>query len=178
MAMAFIVFRIGQDAIKTMRNAGFDIDIGPQYFDFFAEFQIFLVQVADRIAFEHFTDEERVAFTTALANRVAEIQADNQAELLGGVAADHKRNFIELLNRRSEDYAGYDYATEGGKYAFFRHLGNCMETVVEQKDRHWVTGQVTEVQAPDAARMVEKSMRGLLDTEPEKRVSSRTAGTE
>src|SRR5512135_3229246 len=83
-AVAFIVWRIAENALKNTRKADFEIAIGPQYFAFLAEFLIFLVQLADRIAFRHFGEDERIAFTTELANRVGENLAENQRDLLGG----------------------------------------------------------------------------------------------
>ncbi len=52
-AAAFIVWRIGQNALNTMRRASFEIAVGAQYFAFLSEFLIFLVQLADRIAYRH-----------------------------------------------------------------------------------------------------------------------------
>lgn len=175
-AMAFILYRIGLNALKKMRQAGFDIAVGEQYFDFLTEFQIYLVQIADRLAYARFQPEDRQTFTVALANRVAETQAENQSELLGGTAAGHKQAFIERLNLRAGEYADFDYDAEGGKFAFVRFLGHCINAIVDQKDKSWVVDQITAIEGPEAAEMVEKSMQGLLDTESKPRRSSRVSG--
>ena len=44
-ALAFITWRVAQNMLKSMRKAGFDIDPGPQYFDFLAEAVAFSIQV-------------------------------------------------------------------------------------------------------------------------------------
>ena len=73
-AVSFIAWKIADDALKSTRKASFDVAVGPQYFAFFNEFLIFLVQVADRIAFRRLGNDERVAFTSTRSNRVAETQ--------------------------------------------------------------------------------------------------------
>ncbi len=54
-AVAFISWRLAQNALKNTRRAHFDVAVGPQYFDFLREFLVFLIQVADRIAFRQCT---------------------------------------------------------------------------------------------------------------------------
>lgn len=165
-AMAFIVWRIGQNALKNTRKADFDVAVGEQYFAFLSEFLIFLIQAADRIAYGHLDGEARIAFTTALAKRVAEILADNQGELLGGEAGGHKGNFIERLNLRAGEYAECEYGSGGSSFSFLRYLAHCMRDVVDEKDKNWVIDQMMEIEAPEAVAMVEKAMQGLLEAEP------------
>src|SRR4030067_731362 len=82
-AMAFTIWRIAHKALKNTRKANFEIAIGPQYFSFLSEFLVFLIQVADRIAYRQHPAEARFAFTSALANRVAETLAENKSRLMG-----------------------------------------------------------------------------------------------
>ncbi|MDH4284455.1 MAG: hypothetical protein OEV35_03970 [Gallionellaceae bacterium] len=167
-ALAFIIWRIGINALKNTRKADFDVLAGPQYFAFLSEFLVFLVQVADRIAYNRLGAEEREVFTTALAVRLAGIASDNQAELLGGEAGPHRSNFIALLNRRAGEYAEFHYDSSGPNFTFVRYLGYCMLDVVIEKDKSWVVDQMTSIEAPEAMETVEKSMRSLLEATPAK----------
>jgi hypothetical protein len=167
-AMAFIVWRIGLNALKNARKADFDVAVGEQYFSFLSEFLIFLVQVADRIAYGRLDGEDRTSFTTALALRIAEILAENRSELLGGTLGEHKNNFIAQLNRRAGEYAEFKYGSGGPEFAFVRYLGYCMLDVVAEKDQTWVIDQMTTIEAPDAVATVEKAMRGLLEDAAER----------
>lgn len=162
-ALAFIVWRISENALKRVRKADFDIAIGKQYFAFLAEFLIFLVQVADRIVYERVSAEARLAFTTALATRVAEIQAENQAEWLGGPISEYKRAFIVHLNDRASEYAEFEYKGVDASFSFIRHLGGCMLDVVDEKDKSWVIDQMMAIEAPEAATTLEKAMRNLFE---------------
>lgn len=170
-ASAFIAWRLAQHVLRNMRRADFEIRPGAQYFDFLAEWLIFLIQIADRIAYERLGAKRREAFVTALANRVGEILADNRDELLGapdgGSEADtHKRRFIDLLNLRSADYADFEFTARGIDYGFLRYLADRLSHVVDARDAPWVRDQVMEIEAPDAVALIRKGMAGLLDDAP------------
>lgn len=165
-AMAFIVWRIGLNALKNTRKADFDVAAGPQYFAFLSEFLIFLVQVADRIAYRRLGGEDRASFTTALAVRLAGILAENRSELLGGTTGEHQSSFIAQFNRRAGEYAEFEYGSGGPGFAFIRYLGYCMLDVVAEKDKSWVVDQMMTIEVPEAVATVEKAMRDLLEPAP------------
>jgi hypothetical protein len=161
-AAAFIVFRIAQNSLKNMRGASFELPAGERYFAFLAEFLAFLVLGADRIAHARGDGAWRVEFTTALANRVGEILAENESELLGGAsAAEVKRRFVALVNERSPDYADCGWGADGPDYAFLRCLGHSVAEVMEEREATWAIPQVIDVEAPEAAMTLVRAMAGL-----------------
>lgn len=164
-AAAFILWKIAQNALKNMRSADFDIEAGPQYFDYLREFLIFLVQIADRIAFESMDGDSRVAFTTELALRVAENFAENRSALLGQSLGACKSEFITRYNERSNIYSECGFGADGPDFAFIRYLGHCILEFCEERDRSWVVDQIMAIEAPDAVSTVQRAMKGLLDTE-------------
>ncbi|HET7831656.1 MAG TPA: hypothetical protein VFK88_01700 [Gallionella sp.] len=167
-SVAFVIWRIGDNALKNTRKADFDIAVGPQYFAFLNEFLIFLIQVADRIAYRQLPPETRTEFTGTLANRVAENMAENRARLLGDSFAEHKQHFIDELNERAADYAEFGYDDNGPDFAFMRYLGFRMEQIMEAKDAPWVVDQMMSFEAPEAVKMLEKTIRDLYEVEPRK----------
>lgn len=176
-AMAFTIWRIADNALKNTRKAKFEIAIGAQYFSFLSEFLVFLIQVADRIAFRELPAEARYAFTSTLANRVAETLAENQARLMDDASTDHKQVFIDKLNLRAGEYAGFNYGPEGPEFAFTRYLAYCMREVMDEKDAEWVIDQMMSIEAPGAVEMVEKTMKNLFAKEPPRtRIRSVTSG--
>lgn len=164
-ALAFVIWRIGDNALRNTRKAKFEIEIGTQYFSFLTEFLLFLVQVADRIAYRQLPAEDRFAFTSFLANRVAETLAENQSRLIGNSFKIHKQHFIDMLNQRSGEYAEFDYGSDGPEFAFTRYLGFCMREVMDENDSNWIIDQMMSIEAPEAVVMVEKTMRDLFETE-------------
>ncbi len=165
-ALSFVTWRIADNALKNTRKANFEVSVGPQYFAFFNEFLFFLIHVADRIAYQRLSADERAIFTGTLANRVAETQAENQSRLLGGTFAEHKQLFIDQVNQRGDGYADFDYGEDGPSFNFTRYLGYCMKQVMSEKDSDWIIDQMMSIEAPEAVEMVEKTIRNLLDTEP------------
>lgn len=165
-ALAFVIWRIGGNALKNTRIANFEIAVGRQYFSFLIEFLIFLVQVADRIAYRQLSAEDRLAFTSTLANRVAETLAENQSRLVGDSIEKYKQHFIDKINQRAGEYGDFNYDDNGPEFAFTRYLGYCIREVMDEKDANWVIDQMMSITAPEAVEMVEKTMRDLFDAEP------------
>jgi hypothetical protein len=169
-AAAFIVWRIAQDALKTMRAAKFDLPPGRQYFAFVTEFLVFLTLGADRLAYRRGDDRWRIAFTTAIANRVGEILAENESDLLGAeTAGDAKRRFVAQVNAGAAECSGFDWNDDGPDYAFLRYLGQRIGELMQPHDRTWAISQVIEVEAPDAAANLQRGVAGLLDMSPRQR---------
>ncbi len=165
-ALAFVAWRIADNALKNTRKANFEIEVGTQYLDFLAEFLIFLILVSDRIAYRQLSAEDRVTFTGNLANRVAETYAENRSRLLGVDLKQCKQSFIDLLNRRAGEYAEFGYDENGPDYGFYRYLAFCIGEVMTEADSHWIIDQMITLEAPEAVKMVEKTLRGLYEAEP------------
>lgn len=169
-AAAFIAWQVTQNAVKTMRAARFELPPGPQFFAFVEEFLAFLVIGGDRIAHARGDDAWRVAFTTAMANRAAEILADNEADLLGVATRDAiARRFIATVNARAAECAVHGWTDAGPDYGLLRALGHRMAEVMDAGERSHVIAQVIECEAPEAADTLRRGMAGLLDTTPGRR---------
>lgn len=166
-------WKLSQEAIRRMRAAQFDIDIGRQYFDFVCEYLAFLLHATDRIAYRALDAENRVAFTTALALKLAEVVEENSDMLMAQTEPGAcRRHFIELANQRGADYAEFGYdEKEGPDFGFRRFFGSRLLEIVPEKDHAWVIDQVMEIEAPEAVKMLEGTLVGLLapPSEPRRR---------
>jgi len=174
-ALAFVVSRIANNALQNTRKAKFEIEVGPQYFDFLCEFLIFLVLSADRIAYRQLSEDDRQIFTGNLANRVAETFAENRSRLLEENLTYCKQSFIDLLNQRAGEYADFGYDENGPDYGFYRYLAYCIGQIMNDADSGWIIDTMISYEAPEAIKMVEKTLRGLYEQEPKK--PRRRAGT-
>ncbi len=178
--MAFITWRVAQNTLKQMRSANFDIEVGPQYFDFTREVLVFLTQVLDRMANEQMDTATRTAFMTALVQRVAEVLQENQDLLMGVPAAgqaSHYDQFIDLFNELADHYAEFGYDEQGPDFAFMRYLGHRIEALMPQKDQRWVVDQIIASEVPDAIEMLKRGMQGVLSTEPRPARAARGAAS-
>jgi hypothetical protein len=157
-------WKLSQDAIRHMREAQFDIDIGRQYFDFVCEFLAFTLHAADRIAHRALDSERRIAFTTALALKLAEVVEDNRDMLIAAPEPGHcRRHFIDLANQRGADYADFAYdEKDGPDFGFRRFFGSRLLDIVPEKDHAWVIDQIMEIEAPEAIRALQRTLEGLF----------------
>ena len=162
--IAMLGWKLSQEAIRRMRTAQFDIDIGRQYFDFVCEFLAFVLHAADRIAYRALPGEKRTEFTTALALKLAEAVEENRDMLITvpepGVS---HRHFIALANQRGADYADFGYdEKEGPDFGFRRFFGSRLLEIVPEKDHAWVIDQIMEIEVPEAVKALERTLEGLF----------------
>lgn len=168
-AVAFIAWRTSVDALQRLRRAGFSIDAGPAYLGIVRELLVFVLAVADRIAYTRLGADARAPFTSALVWRVAETLRDNEADLLGPDPAggDYAELFVDQFNTLSAHYAEFGWSEiDGPDFGFLRYLGSRLEPLLPADDRRWVLDQVMAAEAPDAAALMRRAMDGVLSSEP------------
>lgn len=162
--VAVLAWKLAIESVKRMRKADYDIDAGRPYFAFVCEFLAFLAVCADRIAYRALDDADRVEFTTALAQNIARFVEENNIMLLGeAVPGESQRFFLDLFNRRGADYAEFDYDDKGPDFGFKRLFAACLRDVLPEKDQLWVVDQAMDIEAPEALKMLEKTLAGLFD---------------
>lgn len=158
---SFNAWRLGLNTIKRMRSAHFEIEASPQYFAFLAEYLVFLIQIADRFAFSRLALPQRRAFTVAMVKSLADQIAENRSRLLGDDYDAVRRDFIDLYNTRTDDYAALPFDDKlGPDYAFMRYCSQALREVAAPEDRAWIADQLMSYEAPDAI----ETLRRVLDT--------------
>lgn len=160
-ALGFVTWRIASSAVNKMYNAGFNYRTNAQQLDVIGEFLAFLIQVADRLAYDRMDDEERQRFITALALHVTHTLADNQTDELG--PGDYQGPFLGKLNERLDAYSEFGFVDESPSYPFLRYLGSCVDAVMGGEDNKWVIEHVMEIEAPVAVKTLRKAMTDLLE---------------
>ena len=161
--IAMLAWKLGQESITRMRQADYDIEVGRGWFDFVCEYLAFLALAADRIAHIELADEARVEFTTALVKRLAEMVEESREALLpdqppGAAYA----GFVDLFNRRADDYADFGFDAAGPDFGFRRCFSACLKETLPEKDRLWAVDQVMEIESPESVRMLQKTLGGLF----------------
>lgn len=176
--VAVLAWKLAIESIQRMRKAGYDVDVGRPYFDFVCDFMIFMAMAADRIAYMKLDGERRAQFTAALGKRLAEIVEDNNGMLLGEARpGECQKHFIDLFNRRSGEYAEFDYGPDGPDFGFKRLFAACLREGLPEKDRLWVVDQVMEIEVPDALKVLDKTLAGLFGDGSRARRGARAAVT-
>ncbi len=174
-ALAFTLWRIADASLRRTRKDDFQIETGPQYLDFLAEYLVFLILVADRLAYRKLSEEDRQVFTGNLANRTGETYAENRSRLLEQDIKSCKQSFIDLLNLRAGEYADFGYDENGPDYSFYRYLAYCISQILSEEDAKWIIDPMISFEAPDTVKLVEKTLRGLWEEEP--RPARKRSGT-
>ncbi len=157
-ALGFISWRIATNGVLELENKGYQTDSNAHRLQIVGEFLAFLLQAADRLAYERLEQEERQRFITALALHLAETIADNQRDLFG--EGEHKQAFIDLLNERAEEYAELSFHDGEAGFDFRRYFGEQVAAVMTEK--HFVSQQIMDIEGPEAIKTLKKGMQDLF----------------
>ena len=161
-ALAFIAWRIGMDKAINLHCVRFVYTDDAQRLAVIQEYLVFLIQVADRKAHAMLDDEDRRTLVTSFAKKVIEHVQDNAQELLG--PGDYGRGFVERLNARSGEYAGFQFDEQGPSYAFLRYLGFEIQALMgEGQDNRWVIDQVMDKDGWDAYKQFARAFDDLFE---------------
>lgn len=159
-ALGFTLWRIGQGALLNLENEGFQTDTQQQRMHVMQEFMTFLTHMVDRMAFERMDDEERAEFLTALARKLADYVQDNMRDIVGG--GDHRAPFIDLLNRRMDEYSEFAVVDDEPSFQLLRYFGDRLSEVLGERQRKWVSTQVIDIEAPNALKTLRRAVRNLI----------------
>lgn len=159
-AMGMNLWKLASGAANKLYNSGFNFRDNKQLLDVVAEIAIFLLQLADRIAYEELENEQRGRFTQALATHLVQTMVDNQLEELG--PGDYQGPFVELLNTRLDAYAEFSAVAGDPSYPMLRYFGSCVDAVMGGEDNKWVIETVVEVEAPTLIKPLKEGMAKLL----------------
>jgi len=168
-AIAFTIWRLAGQGVLNLENEGFQTDTQHQRLEVMSEFMAFLVHVADRLAYQKNSDEDRHSLVAAIATRLASTYQDNMVDVVG--PGDYRQVFIDKLNSRMDDYADFVFEEGGPGYAMRRYFGQAVTETMGPKDKKWISDQVMEIEVPEAMKGLEKALSGLAaPTNPEDEV--------
>jgi len=157
--VAFNIWKVAQNLFSHMEKEGFRFSRDEQAIGVIVETVAFLLQVADRMVYEYFSDDERREFVTSAARHLGQTLQTNQMDLHG--PGDYLNPFIETLNQRFAEYAECSFDQKDGPgYAFKRVLGDKIAQVMAASDAKWVVEHVMEIEVPEA---IKTTMRLVTD---------------
>ena len=161
-ALAYIAWRLSVEKAVNLHCERFLYDDDRQRMAVVQEYLVFLIQIADRLSYDIMGQEDRRELITTFAAKVFEHIQDNGRDLFGN--GDYGHPFIELLNRRSEEYAQLHFDAEGPSYPFLRHLGYEIQCVMgKREENRWVIDQVMDKDGWDAYKQFSRAFVNLFD---------------
>lgn len=165
LAVSAAIWRLALAAAKDLHAHDYVYDNDRQRIGVIIEYAIFLIHVADRYVFELWDRDQRVTFVSSLAANIARHVQQNSSELFG--SGDYREPFTAHLNIRAAEYAQTEFDDAGPGYSSYRCLGaHVQEIMGENQTNRWVLDQVIEIDAPQAVRLLSKTMQALIRSAP------------
>ncbi|MCS6787310.1 MAG: hypothetical protein NZ524_09810 [Thiobacillaceae bacterium] len=163
-ALATTIWRMADRAVDDLSKADYDIVTPQRGFKIIAEITAFAVHYVDRLVYGRVSEEQRARLITALGRRLAEIMEDNILDFTGRVKDpeyDYKQGYIDLLNRRMEEYAHYEFPADKASFPALRFLSLMIREVMEKGDQPWIQDQIMDVEMPEIMGTVKKQVDGF-----------------
>ena len=162
--LALTFWKLASKAVDDISKADYDIVNPGRGFGIIAEMGAFILHITDRMLSDRVDEERRTALIGAAGVKLGEFMASNIRDLLNDDTdkRDYQGEFLDFLNRRTEDYETFDFPPDEPNYAIKRYLANVMRERMEAHDQTWIIDQVIEFQAPEAIENVAKLINGFF----------------
>ncbi len=165
--MASMLWRLADKAIDNLSKADYDIITPERGFKIIAELTCFLVHYMDRLAFDRIDDNQRQDLISATGIRLAEVMEQNILDFNEGARDpeyDYQEGYIELLNKRMQDYGEFaEFTLPDGKASFqaARFLSLMIREDMLKSDQSWIQDQLMDIEVPAMMAMARKNMDGF-----------------
>ncbi len=128
------------------------------------EFIAFLVQLVDRAVYGRLSDADRAILIGETARHLAATMGNNQLDLLG--PGDYRKPFIDLLNARFEEYAGFEYPGGEPGFSCLRFFATQVSDAMAGSGNKWVIEQIMDIEAPEMVRLIRKLVDQTVPAAP------------
>ena len=155
------VWKVSTEIFKHMEKEGFRFGSDRLTTEVISEFIAFLVQLADRTAYGRLGEADRAALIGALVRHLAATMENNQQDLFG--PGEYRKPFIDLLNARFSEYAGFEYRDGEPGYPCLRFFAGKVAEAMAPGDNKWVVEQMMDIEAPEMVRLVRKLVEQALE---------------
>lgn len=148
------VWKISLEIFKHMEKEGFRFGSDRLVTEVLAEFIAFLLQLADRTVYGKVSEADRATLIREVVGHLAATMDNNQRDLFG--PGEYRKPFVEHLNARFGEYAGFDYASAQPGYACLRFFANKVSDAMASGDNKWVVEQMMDIETPEMVRAVQQ----------------------
>jgi len=155
------VWKISLEIFRHMEKESFRFGSDRVVTDVLAEFIAFLVQLADRTIYGRLSEADRAALVGEVVRHLATTMENNQRDLFG--PGDYREPFIDLLNTRFGEYAGFEYRDGEPGYPCLRFFATRVFEAMASSDNKWVVEQMMEIEAPEMVRLVKKLIEQTVE---------------
>lgn len=161
------LWKISLEIFKHMEKEGFRFGADRLVTTVLAEFIAFLVQLVDRSVYGKLSEGDRATLVRAVVDHLAATMENNQLDLFGPAeSGDYRKPFIDLLNARFEDYAGFQYPGGEPDYSCLRFFAAQVSDAMAEGDNKWVVEQMIDIEAPEMVRLIAKLVDQTVTSAP------------
>jgi hypothetical protein len=168
--LALNFWKMANKSVDDISKANFDIIDISRGFGLIAEMSAFMIHIGDRMLYGRVNEDRRTALIESTGVHLAEHVETNIRDFLNDDRdeRDYQAEFLDFLNRRTEDYETFEFPPEEPNYAIKRYLANVIRERMQGADKTWILDQIIEFQAPEAIETVQKLIDGFFPkAEPE-----------
>jgi hypothetical protein len=158
------VWKIALEIYKHLEKEGFRFVLDHMVTDLIAELIAFLVQFVDRTVYGRLSDPDRATLVTEVVRHLAATMENNQLDLLGPGA--YRKRFIDLVNARLSEYAGFDYSAGEPGAPCVLYFATRVADVMAAGDNKWVVEQMIDIETPEMVRVARKLVDQTVDAAP------------
>lgn len=160
-AIAASIWKLAADVVLNLENENFETSTQEQRVDLLEELVSYLVHYCDRWIFSRADAAQRDEFVSCLAKDMARLLEDSRVDVQG--EGDYQASFIDKLNLRSTDYAGFSYAEDDGcSFAMRCRLGDYVQATMGQRDNRWIPDYIVGREAPAIEAALQRALNGLV----------------
>jgi hypothetical protein len=160
-AIAASVWKLASGVVLNLENENFETETQGQRVDIMEEVVCYLVHIVDRIVHAQASQEQREEFISSLVADLARLLEDSRVDVQG--AGEYRAEFVDKLNQRSTEYAGYGFSPdEGGGFAMRCRLGERVAEAMGERDRRWIPDYIVGREAPEIETALKRSLSGLV----------------
>jgi hypothetical protein len=158
------VWKLAVEFFKHLEKDGFRFGSDRLVTNVLTEFIAFLVQLVDRAVYGRLAEAGRAELVAEVVRHLAVTMENNQQDLFG--PGEYRKPFIEAMNARFADYAGFDYKDGAPTYACLRYFATRVSDAMAEGDNKWVVEQMMDVEAPEMVRLVQQLVEQTVELKP------------
>ena len=148
----------------NLENENFETVTQEQRVDLLEEIACYLVHYCDRWIYTRASQEQRGEFIDCLVRDMARLLEDSRIDVQG--SGQYQTAFVDKLNLRSADYAGFSYSEDDGcSFAMRCRLGDKVQATMGDRDGRWIPDYIIGREAPAVEAALRRSLTGLVRIE-------------
>lgn len=163
-AIGATIWKLAANVLLNLENENFETTTQGQRVDILEEVVCYLVHFCDRWLYPQTDHEQRSEFIESLVRDMARMLEDSRIDVQG--EAEYQAAFVDKLNQRSQDYAGFSFSDEeGGSFAMRCRLGDYLQDAMGERDKRWIPDYIVGREAPEIEMALKRSLSGLVSLE-------------